>query len=677
MGESTGLMERRATGTAKPRVSIARRIEEGLGHHRAGRLPEASACYAAVLRTDPQHADALNLSGVLARQRGDLSISDRLISKAIQRNGSVATYHHNLARTRAAQGRVDEAVQSFRKALKLNAADVESLQMLAELLVNRGELAEASSCYERLLALGPGEPGVYFRIGALEKLCGEMERALATYERAVTLFPQNPDAHFNLATALLEANRPAEAVEHYEAVLAVRPDDSEAYNCLGLARHRLLQMGLAKEAYLNALRLRPEFPEAFSNLGALLMDLGELELSEALVRRAIALMPGLLNAHCNLGNVLARKGDAVAAIASLRTVLTSAPRHAEALCALGFLLDRIGDEAGAFQCFTLALKEKPDSPLMQFNLSSHTLAAGKFAEGWRQYERRWEVRQFCAALRGFDKPRWKGEDLSGSSIYVYAEQGLGDTIHFARYVPLLVERGATVYFEVQPLLLNLLRDLHPSVHVVAGREEVSAEYAWVCPLLSLPGVFGTDLSNIPGTAPYVFARPALAQGWAERMAGETLRVGLVWSGSTEHTRDGLRSMTLRQLERLVATPGTTFYSVQKGNGAAQLCEFSLRERVTDLGPELLDFIDTAAVIANLDLVITVDTSVAHLAAAMGKPTWILVHHAPDWRWLRGRRDSPWYPTVRLFTQPGAGRWDEVLEQAVAELADAVSQRESA
>ena len=672
MGESAGLVEDRATAAVGTKVSAAGWVAEGLEHHRAGRLPEASACYAAALRIDPGHADGLNLSGVLARQRGDLSVSERLITKAIQRNGAVATYHHNLARTKALQGRVNEAVESFGRALKLNDRDAESLQMLAEILVSRGAFAEAVDLYQRLLALKPGEPAVYFRIGTLHKVCGEMKQALRVYRRAASLFPANADAAFNLAMALFEANRKAEAVEYFEAVLEARPDDSEAYNCLGLVHHELLKTDLAKEAYLNALRVRPDFPEALSNLGALLMDMGELELSEALVRRAIGLMPELLNAHCNLGNVLARRGDAVGAIESLRRVLAVDPRHAEALCAVGFLLDKMGDEAGALECFQMALEMKPESPLNQFNLSSHTLAAGKFAEGWRQYERRWEVRQFKEATREFARPRWKGEDLRGASIYVYAEQGLGDTIHFARYVPLLVQRGAKVILEVQPLLLNLLRGLHPEVRVVAGRAEVSENYEWVCPLMSLPGIFGTDLSNIPGTGPYLFAQPSLVEAWAQRVAGETLRVGLVWSGSTEHTRDHLRSMSLQQFERVLALPGTSFYSMQKGNGAAQLQRFG--ERVVDLGRELMDFTDTSAVIANLDLVITVDTSVAHLAAAMGKPTWILLHHAPDWRWLRGRTDSPWYPTVRLFTQTSAGRWEDVLERIVVELGAVVASR---
>ena len=642
-------------------------LQTGLVHHRAGRFAQASACYGRLLQANPRNADALHLSGVLARQEGRLDVSERLIGTAIQLSAGVSTYHYNLGRTYALQGRSSEAKESYRRAIRMNGRDADSMQMLAQLLDEPGEADEAIKLCKRVIELAPDREAVYLHLAFLLKSRGEMAAALELYGRAVALFPDSSDSHFSLGKTLYEAGRPEESVACYERVLALKPDDTEAHNCLGRVLHERGDLGLARESYLRAVTLNPEFAEALSNLGALQMDAGEYKTGEAVLRRAIALKPDLWNAHCNLGSILARQGDALGAIAAFRTVLMANPRDVPTLCSLGFTLDALGDEAGAASCFRLALEVQPGSSLARFNLSSHLLLEGNFADGWREYEQRWLVRQFAGKREPFAQPQWRGEPIRGARMYVYAEQGLGDTLQFVRYVPMLAELGAEVILEVQPALLELLEGLHPAVRVIVKGERPQ-EVDWHSPLLSLPGAFGTDLSNIPAPVPYLQVDGGKCAAWSRRLeAADSLRVAVVWTGNPQHTRDRLRSIPFSQFRRLIAVAGTTFYALQKGLTMAQRDELAAAGKVVDLGAELEDFTDTAAIMANLDLVITVDTSVAHLAGALGKPVWILLPHAPDWRWLRERGDSPWYPTARLFRQTVAGRWDSVLDQVEREL----------
>ena len=649
-----------------PKLPTRDLLQSGLAHHRAGRLAQAGECYDRLLKQNPCHADALQFSGVLARQGGRLDVSERLILRAIQLSPGVATYHHNLARTYALQGRTQEAKQSYRRAIQLNGRDADSMQMLAQLLEDKAEAEEAIGLCRRILELAPDRPAVYSHLGFLLKSHGEMAAALELYRKAAALFPNSSDTHFNLGKTLYEAGRPEECILCYERVLTLKPDDAEAHNCLGRVLHERGDLGLARESYLRAVTLNPEFAEALSNLGALQMDAGEYKTGEAVLRRVIALKPDLWNAHCNLGSILARQGDALGAVAAFRNVLMANPRDLPTLCSLGFTLDALGDEAGAASCFRLALEAQPDSSLARFNLSSHLLLDGNFADGWREYEQRWLVRQFAGKREPFAQPQWRGEPIRGARIYVYAEQGLGDTLQFVRYVPMLAELGAKVILEVQPPLFELLRDLHPAVRVIVKGERPQ-EVDWHSPLLSLPGAFGTDLSNIPAPVPYLQADAGKCAAWSRRLAADGLRVGVVWTGNPEHTRDRLRSIPFSQFRRLIGVEGTTLYALQKGLTVAQREELASAGKIIDLGAELEDFTDTAAIVANLDLVITVDTSVAHLAGALGKPVWILLPHVPDWRWLRERGDSPWYPTARLVRQTVAGQWDSVLDQVKREL----------
>jgi hypothetical protein len=358
-------------------------------------------------------------------------------------------------------------------------------------------------------------------------------------------------------------------------------------------------------------------------------------------------------------------------VESFRNALALDPTHALTLCNLGtFLHNTLDDTAGAVQCYRMALAAHPDSQIAQFYMGLQHLVAGDFTAGWQGYEARWCRPEFRNTRPARLQQQWRGEDIRGSRILIYREQGLGDTLQFVRYVPMVAALGAEVVLKVQPSLVRLLSCICSSaVTIVSSESDEGADAEWQCALLSLPLAFSTQLATIPRDVPYLRAASA---AWAQRLPAHGLRVGLVWAGNPKHTRDRQRSIALEQLHGLTRLPGVRFYSLQKGPSAQDLAASSLP--IVDLAGQIEDFADTAAIVANLDLVICVDTAVAHLAGALGKPVWLLVPHVGDWRWLRDRSDSPWYPTMRLFRQPAIGQWEPVLRQIEKELKDLVPVR---
>jgi Tfp pilus assembly protein PilF len=451
--------------------------------------------------------------------------------------------------------------------------------------------------------------------------------------------------------------------------IAADPANVEAHRNLGTLLAKQGDPAAALESFRAALALDPNHVPTLSNFGAIYLRAGELHKAEVVFRQAVALDPGNLSAHCSLANALAKQGNFVGAIEASRQALTIDPTHAPALCDFGTLLDLLGDGEGAMQCFQLALASRPNFTLAKFNLGLQHLAFGNFAEGWPGLEARWETPEFCAITKrpALGQPQWRGEDIRGSSILLYSEQGLGDTLQFVRYAPMVAELGATVVLRVQPPLVRLLRTLDPRITVASVESNEGAGCKWQSSLMSLPFAFRTDLTTIPAEIPYLRADPAEAEAWARRLPERGLRVGLVWAGSPTHIRDRQRSLAFKEFVGLTQLPGITFYSLQKGPAAKELASTPDGAHIVDLSEHLDDFTDTAAIIANLDLVLSADTSVAHLAGAMGKPVWVLLPRVSEWRWLKDRADTPWYPTMRLFRQTVAGRWDDVMEQAREEL----------
>ena len=459
------------------------------------------------------------------------------------------------------------------------------------------------------------------------------------------------------------AGRLVEAERLCCQVLAVRPDCAPALNLLGILAYTTGQTDAAAELFRRAVVQDGGVAEYHANLGNVLRVVGRLDDAVAAYQAALAIAPDSAAIHSNLGGSLSAQGDVGRAVEAYRTAIRLDPRLVAAHSNLGNALVDAGRLAEAMAAYRTAVSLAPDEAEAQWNLAMCLLLAGDFEQGWPAFE--WRLRCVDAgrAARRFSQPRWSGEALAGRTILLHAEQGLGDTIQFIRYAALVAGRGGRVVVECQRELIHLLRQLPQVAEWVAYGQPLPA-FDVHCPLLSLPARFNNPLDDLPQQDPPLRVPTDRAERWLGRLAGRR-SIGLVWAGSAGHANDHRRSIPLAVFAPLwQALPDVGFVSLQVGPAAAQApaCPGLL-----DVGPELGDFADTAAVIEQLDLVITVDTAVAHLAAAMGQATWVLLPFSPDWRWQLDRDDSPWYPSVRLYRQRQPDDWPEVVSRVAADL----------
>ncbi|MGD0390512.1 MAG: tetratricopeptide repeat-containing glycosyltransferase family protein [Tepidisphaeraceae bacterium] len=461
-----------------------------------------------------------------------------------------------------------------------------------------GRLQEAEPLYRQVLAQQPNHADALNLLGMLAGQTGRLDAALNLIRRAIAICSTNVAYYNNLGNALIDAGQLDEAIATYRQAIAFSPQYAQTHYNLGVALERKGQLDEAVAAYRQAIRLKPDFVEAHNNLGNALIEIGQLDEAIAACRRAIALSPNFAEAH--------------------------------------------------------------------FNLSVALLARGDFQEGWEEYEWRWKCKDH-PPLRNFAQPQWDGHSLEGRTLLLHAEQGFGDALQFIRYLPLAAQRGGKIIIECQAELQRLFQTIAGRCQVMVRGQPLPA-FDLHCPLLSLPRVFATNLDNIPNIVPYLHADAEDAGRWQHRLAEHAplVKVGLGWAGSPGNKNNRNRSINLASLAPLGQIPGVRFFSLQKGEAAAEAKTPPPGMELVDWTQELKDFADTAALIANLDLVIAVDTAVAHLAGAMGKPVWTLLPFVP-WRWLLGREDSPWYPSMRLFRQPRMGDWDSVVMRVVEEL----------
>jgi tetratricopeptide (TPR) repeat protein len=541
-------------------------------------------------------------------------------------------------------------------------SSADELNQIGIRLAEQGRLAEALASFQRALQLQPGLAQTHNNLGIALQDQGRLEEAVASYRRALALRPDYAMAYNNLGTALKEQQKFDEALACFRRALQLNPDDVMANSNAALALKDQGQLAEAAAYYRRTLALKPDFAEAYADYGVVLRGLGSLDEAEACCRRALQLKPDLPAGLANLGVVLRDQGKLDEAIDCQRRALELKPGFAEAWANLGVALTDQGQLAEAADCYRRALELKPNLPEARLNRSLLWLLCGDFQQGWPEYEWRWQAELKRFVSRFPRCPLWDGRPLQGKTILLHAEQGLGDTIQFIRYAALVKDRGARVIVECQEPLVRLLAGCR-GVDELIGRGKDLPAFDVHAPLLSLPGVFNTSLETIPAEIPYLFAKRGSVEQWrAELRAGAGFKIGIAWRGSPVHLNDRARSFPLNCFESLAGLPGVRLFSLQKGAGAEQLQALAGRFPVTELGSRLQDFADTAAVLVNLDLVITCDTAIAHAAGALGAPIWVALPLAPDWRWLLDRADSPWYPTLRLFRQQQPGDWAGVFDQ---------------
>lgn len=570
----------------------------------AGQFERAAAVHAAILAAVPDHVDALHLSALALRRLRGPSAGARRIEAALALQPDFAEALANLGNLRRDQGQTDAAILAFCRARRLKPSLVAAHGGLAAALFAAHRHAEAVAAWRRGMTAHPGHADLGNALGNALHEMGDERAGETAYRAALAADPAHPAAWSNRGTALRGLNRLDESL---------------------LSQRR-------------ARRISPFLPAAFDGEGLTLLRLDRP--AEALVRhrRAIALQPDFTGAHANLGNAALALNDVGTAIAAYRRAIVLAP----------------------------------DLPDPHRNLGIALLLAGALEPGWPEYE--WRLRCADSPTPPIPRPQWTGGPLQGQTILLHSEQGLGDALQFARYVPLVAARGARVVLCAPAALERLLAPL-PGVErfVQAGTPLRLTGIDQHASLLSLPRAFATGLSNLPAPRSYLTAPAAALALWEERLnrvlgpRGGDWRVGVAWAGSPGHGNDRNRSLPLDCLLPLGQQPGVRLVSVQKGPPADQLAERARSDgpaaAIVNLAPDITDFADTAAIMTHLDLVICVDTSVAHLAGALGRPTWVLLPFAPDWRWMLHRTDNPWYPTLRLFRQTAPGAWGPVLAEA--------------
>jgi Flp pilus assembly protein TadD len=458
----------------------------------------------------------------------------------------------------------------------------------------------------------------------------------------------------------------AEAAAEYRRALELDPSDADAHNNLGAALADLNQLDEALACYQSALRLRPDFPDAQYNLGNALTELKRFEEAAASYRAALRLRPEFVPAHINLGNALRRWGRLAESAASYRAALRLRPDSFLAWNNLGLTLADSGQFEDALAHYDQALRLNPDYAEAHRNRSLVWLLRGDWSRGWSEYEWRWQCHDMLPPK--LPKPAWDGSPLNGRRLLIYTEQGLGDTLDFVRFARLVRGRGGFVILAAPERLHAILADC-AGVDRLVSRERVWLDFDVHCPLLSLPLFFGITPTTIPAPVPYLRAEPDRVAHWKRELAGvRGYRVGIAWQGSPTYSYDRVRSIPLLHFAPLAAIEGVRLISLQQG--AAPPGDVSAAVPRVELGDRLDEsaaFVDTAAVMQNLDLVITCDSSVAHVAGALGVEVWVALSFVPDWRWLLGRDDTPWYPTMRLFRQERLDDWDGVFARIAAAL----------
>jgi Flp pilus assembly protein TadD len=579
----------------------------------------------------PRGRELLQESRGHRREGREVPAQDYAVPKAAVR---FATEPQRLHRVAFEADPYEESPRSLNEALAVHPDDPETLGRLAESCLCQGELEQALGHFRRIAELCPQSAPAVTRLALMEERLGDLPAATKSYRRALALDPGSPRAHCQLAIVLRQLDGLPEALRLSERAVALEPGRFESYNTLGIVLTDMRNLVAATEAFRHSFALRPDSALTAVDLGYFFVKCGDIAAAAESYRWAAKLDPNLCVAHLRLGTALTQ----------------------------------LGDRAGAWKCYQRAQALSPNSTEVITYMGLLHLAEDNFRMGWGEYEYRESA---LRARRRFAQPQWRGEPLEGDPICLHAEQGLGDALQCVRYVPLVAARGGQVPLGVHKRLHRLLAKTEGALQVISG-DEIPPEFRWHCPLLSLPFAFATDFDTIPAGIPYVYADPSLVEAWRQRLRGNSFRIGLAWAGNPNYPHELWRSIPLQQLALLTSIEGTTFYSLQLGPPARQVLELGPRVRIVDLQAEQKDFADTAAIVADLDLVISIDTAVAHLAGAMGKPVWILLNNSPDWRWMLEREDSPWYPTARLFRQSTFGNWQDVVAQVDRQLRQLVA-----
>lgn len=559
------------------------------------------------------------------------------------------------------KGDLSRAIRLYEKVLEWRPLHFEALHLAGIAATQQQNYPVAIDYISKAIKMNPHHAAAHSNLGLALQSANRHEEAIVSFQQALRIEPQNTAALYNCGNAWRILKLYELALECYELLLQIRPDDVDALYYTGEVLFNLDRLEEALAEYQRLLAFNPDHANVLNNAGIIFQRLQRLDEALAYLDRALRIAPEHVSALFNRGNVLRQMNRPLEAIANYDQVLVIMPEHHEVLNNKGNALRALNRLDEAYICYLRALRSSPDYADAHWNASLCRLLAGDFAAGWAQYEWRW-ASELKVEARQFSEPLWTGkQSLQGKTILLHAEQGFGDTVQFCRYAALVKESGGKVLLEIQPQLLSVLTGLN-GVDTLIARGSSLPEFDYHCPLLSLPKAFATEEKTIPAAIPYLHAEAKQVNLWRTRLGPSSKpRVGMVWAGSLDHQNDHNRSIPLGQLVEIIQ-PEMQFYSLQKDLRDGDQPLLDQFPQIECLGPYIHDFNDTVALIALMDVVITVDTAVAHLAGAMGKPVWILLPYSPDWRWMLNRDDSLWYPTAKLFRQSAIGDWSSVVRE---------------
>jgi tetratricopeptide (TPR) repeat protein len=608
-------------------MSVEKQFDVALEYAKKGDLKKAELICKKLLEIHPNYIDALCLLGEIYYHIEDYESAITYLRKTLQFNHTDALTYYTLANACKKSHLLDDAINYYQKAIDLNHHFEDACYNLGIALKEKGDIEAAIHAFQKASQLNPTSSDVLNNLGLSFHEQGKFDEAITYFQKALQLHPDYTLAMNNLGLTLHEKGEHDEAIQTFQEVITREPDDAYAYYNLGIVFMKQQQHDKAIEAFQTTIKKDPNFENAYYNMGIAFSEKGQLDNAIHLYQQTLRVNPSRPDVYNNLAIAYEEKGD-------------------------------IGN---AIPYFKKAVELTPEDAEIHWNLSLALLLSGDLLNGWKEYQWRFGINDFRKNL--FLRPLWNGSDITGKTLLIHSEQGFGDTLQFIRYASLVAERGAKVIVQCPRELVSLLRSVEGIWTVIAFGEELP-EFDVHCPLLSLPFIFGTTIETVPSKIPYIIADPLSVQRWEGELLNdkERIKIGLVWAGGAKNKNDKHRSLLLTEFTSLAGFEDIIFYSLQKGDAAIQTSTVPEGMRLIDYTEELEDFSDTAALIQNIDLIISVDTAVAHLAGALGKPVWTLLPFVPDWRWMLNREDTPWYPTMRLFRQPSPGNWESVMQK---------------
>ena len=685
-------------------------LDQALKAMQNGKLAEAEVICRNILAHAPKDFDTLHMLAVICSEKGEYDESERLFRATISLDPNFPPGFYNYGALLAKQKKYLAAITQFDKALSLFSNFAPAHCDRGSALRELGRFDEALASLTKAVSLAPNVPMVWYNRGNVYSQKKDYNSALSDYDRAIKIDQNYSDAWFGRGNAFAGLKRYDEAVAAYDRALTLKPDLVKAWLARGSIFYDLKRYDEALVTYDNALARIPDLAEAWLGRGNVFINVQRFDEAFAAYDKALALKPDLADAWLGRGHAFTGLKRYDEASASYDKALALKPDLAEAWLARGdnFNNHRRYDEAFGAYDKALALKPdlaeawlsrgnvfknlgrydealaaydkaqalKPGWAEAQCNEAIVRLVLGDTDYGWKKFECRWDTKLLRGLKRNFTQRLWLGDsDIKNKIILIHAEQGLGDTIMGCRYVPMLASLGAKVIAEVQPPLKSLLKNLE-GVSMLIGKGETIPRFDVQCPIMSLPLAFKTTVETIPAKVPYLAASNDIVEKWRSKLAGAEIKVGIAWAGNPNHPGDLDRSIPLKNILPIVGLKGARYFSLQKDLRDDDREMLDANSQIVRLDQEMNDFEDTAAIMMSLDLVISCDTSIVHLAGALSRPIWVLLPFDPDWRWLLNRNDSPWYPTARVFRQLNAGEWSTVTDDVYLELQKLITEKKT-